>query len=480
MRLSPRRATGPVLGLTLAIVAAAALCVTATADAWLGPARPVDVVALQRLGAAFLAGAIVVVWLLRATPKGRLPRALATALGLWLVFAVGVKAMLVATHLPPYGAPVAALGILGAAVLGRAAGIALAIGGALAGACLGTPDPMLALILFVQGAGGALAVPARARGGGALVAAGLGAAVAGAAAYAALGALLHGELPVGELAHPAASGWVASAAGGLAGGVVAAILRGPFERLAGDVPRGTLMALADLEHPLLRRIAVEAPGTWQHSLAMANFAEIAANAIGANALLVRVGAYYHDLGKSLQPSYYIENLAPGQPSPHDQLPPELSADAIFAHVTEGVRLGREEGLPEPIIDFMHMHHGDSVMEYFWGRCLEQGNPKGLPEAAFRYPGVKPQSRETAILALCDAVEAGSRTLARGDHKAIETLVARIITLKLRQGQLDEAGLTVAELRRISDTLVATLRHAGHARIEYPWQKEHAGKGKGSA
>ncbi len=517
MNLSPRRATGPVLGLTLAILTAGALLATATADTWLGllrpwapgdvapvtlrgrddavpgvlvhrgdkltpdevvvvgahGARPVDLHDAQRLGAALLAIAILVVWLLRATHQGRRRRALATALGLWVALAVGVKAMLLVTAISPHGAPVAALGILGAAVLGRGAGIALAAGGAFTVACLGAPDPLLAVALFVQGAGGALAVSARPKRGGALVLAGLGAALAGAAAYAALAAVRQGEIPIAELAHPLDSAWAAAAAGGLVGGLLAALGRGVVERLAGDLPRSTLQALADLDHPLLRRIAVEAPGTWQHSLAMANLAEIAANAIGANALLVRVGAYFHDLGKSLQPPYYIENLAPGQPSPHDALPPEMSADAIFAHVTEGVRLGREEGLPERIIDFMHMHHGDSVLEYFWGRCQEQGNPNGLSETAFRYPGVKPQSKETAILCLCDAVEAGSRTLPRGDTKAIDTLVSRIVTIKLRQGQLDESGLTLAELRLLSDTLVDTLRHAGHARIEYPWQKEAA-------
>jgi hypothetical protein len=149
----------------------------------------------------------------------------------------------------------------------------------------------------------------------------------------------------------------------------------------------------------------------------------------------------------------------------------MSADAIFSHVTEGVRMARANKLPTPIIDFMHMHHGDGLLEYFWGKCLEQGNPKNLHPASFRYPGVKPQSRETAILAICDAVEAASRTLHKPDARAIETVVQRIVYGKLHNGQLDESSLTVADLRRLANTLVDTLKHAHHVRIEYPWQKE---------
>src|SRR5262249_55619112 len=154
--------------------------------------------------------------------------------------------------------------------------------------------------------------------------------------------------------------------------------------------------------------------------------------------------------------YYIENLGSGQASPHDAIAPELSADAIFSHVTEGVRLARARRLPEAVIDFMHMHHGDGVLEYFWHKCLEQGNPKNLAPTTFRYPGIKPQTRETPILAICDAVEAASRTLRRPEARAIEQLVQRIVYGKLDLGQLDESGLTVAELRVVAGTLVDNL------------------------
>jgi len=244
-----------------------------------------------------------------------------------------------------------------------------------------------------------------------------------------------------------------------------------YQRLVGEITTGKLIALDDLSHPLLRQIAERAPGTWQHSLMMANLADIAANEIGANARLVRVGAYFHDLGKSLQPKYFIENLEPGEISPHDQLPPEVSCDAIFAHVTEGIVTARNAGLHERIVDFMHMHHGNGILEYFWGKTREQGNPKELSIDYFRYPGVPPQSRETAILAICDAVEAASRTLKKPDSASIDSLVQRIVYGKLHLGQLDESGLSMSDLRRVVDSLRDTIRHANHGRIEYPWQKE---------
>jgi putative nucleotidyltransferase with HDIG domain len=226
-----------------------------------------------------------------------------------------------------------------------------------------------------------------------------------------------------------------------------------------------------LNHPLLKRIAEKSPGTWAHSLAMANMAELAATAIGANALLTRVGAYYHDLGKSSAPQYYIENLHPGEASPHDSLDPDVSADAIFAHCTEGVRLGRTAGIPEPILDFMHMHHGNGLLEYFWHKNQEQGNPKRLSEKHFRYPGLPPQTKETGILAICDAVEAASRTLKTPTERDLTGLVQRIVFGKLRLGQLDQSGLTSSDLKHLCNSLVDTLKNSFHVRIEYPWQKE---------
>ena len=271
-------------------------------------------------------------------------------------------------------------------------------------------------------------------------------------------------------ADPLHSAWVAAAIGPALAAVIAVPLLPLYQLAVGEITQGKLIALEELDHPLLRQIAERSPGSWQHSLMMANMAEIAANQIGANGRLVRVGAYFHDLGKSLAPKYFIENLEAGETSPHDHLPPEVSCDAIFAHVTEGLVTARRAGLHERIIDFMHMHHGNGVLEYFWARCREQGNLNGLTIEHFRYPGVPPQSRETAILAICDAVEAAARTLKKPEPAAIDSLVQRIVYGKLHLGQLDDSGLSMGDLRRVSDSLRETIRHANHGRIEYPWQQ----------
>jgi putative nucleotidyltransferase with HDIG domain len=443
-----------------------------------GAALVNEVHARQAKGAVLHGGLAVVFGLvglllsayMRTSHRGRLLRVQATVLGCIALLAAAAKAVLLLTPLSWFLVPTAAFSVLAVVLVDRHAGFGVAAALGLITATLLPFDASVAIVLGAQALGGVLAfsAPKRRR---AFLAAGLGAAGAAAAAYLATAYLDGQHFDAAALVDPARSSLLAACVAGLVSGPVALVLRAFVERLGGEIPRSRLVELADLENPLLKKIAAEAPGTWQHSLAMANLSEIAANAIGANALLCRVGAYYHDLGKSLQPQYYIENLASGQTSPHDALPPETSADAIFAHVTEGVRVARAAGLPEPVIDFMHMHHGDGLLEYFWAKCQEQGNPKQLTPAAFRYPGVKPQSRETAILAICDALEAASRTLRKSDARAVEQLVQRIVYGKLHLGQLDESGLTVAELKKLANTLVVTLKHANHGRIEYPWQKE---------
>jgi putative nucleotidyltransferase with HDIG domain len=407
---------------------------------------------------------------LRTSQRGRLVQVQVTIFAAALAFAALAKALLMFTSLSPFLLPVGSLALLFAALVDRSAGIGTAVAMGLVVATLTPFDAPVGLVLATQGLASTLAL-VRGRKRRDFMFAGLVGAVAAIAAYVGVYFLYAQGLPTGELLDPAHSPLVASVIGGLLLGPTAVLLRPLVERAIGQISKARLIELADLQNPLLRQIASQSPGTWQHSLAMANMAEVAANAIGANALLTRCGAYYHDLGKSLQPQYYIENLGPGMASPHDALPPEVSADAIFSHVTEGVRVGRAHGLPEPIIDFMHMHHGDGLLEYFWSKAQEQGNPRGLTERDFRYPGVPPQSRETAILCICDAVEAASRTLKQPDAKMIQALVQRIVYGKLHLGQLDESGLSVADLKILAATLVQTLEHAHHVRIEYPWQRE---------
>jgi len=261
---------------------------------------------------------------------------------------------------------------------------------------------------------------------------------------------------------------VAAFAGGCFAGIGGWSLQSILARAIATITRPKLVSLTDVDHPLLKKIAREAPGTWEHSRAMANLAEAAAAAIGADPLLCRVGAYFHDVGKTTQPSYFVENLLPGEPNPHDQLEPHVSAEAIISHVTEGVRMLRKAGIPESIVEFAYTHHGTSIIEYFWHRCLEQGNPHGLNEESFSYPGMKPRTQETAILMLVDAVEAASRTVTP-EKSLFENLVLSIVYTKLRQGQLDESGLKPSDLRIIINRLGEALCSIYHGRIRYPWQ-----------
>jgi putative nucleotidyltransferase with HDIG domain len=239
------------------------------------------------------------------------------------------------------------------------------------------------------------------------------------------------------------------------------------------VSRRQLIDLSDLDQPLLRKMSNEAPGSWQHARAMANLAEDAAAAIGADAMLTRTGAYYHDLGKTIQPKYFVENLEGGERSPHEDLEPDVSADAIMAHVVGGTKILRDAGIPEPIVEFAYTHHGTSVIEFFWHKCQQQGNPKGLGADAFRYPGMKPHTRETAILMLIDSIEAASRTIDPPEREKFEEMIQRVIFTKMKQGQLDESGLTVEDLRVLTTSIADTLVKVYHHRIKYPWQKPAA-------
>jgi len=239
------------------------------------------------------------------------------------------------------------------------------------------------------------------------------------------------------------------------------------------VSRERLLDLTDLEQPLLKKMSRESPGSWEHSRAMANLAEAAASAIGADALLTRVGAYYHDLGKTTQAKYFVENLGHGERSPHEDLDPDVSADAIMAHVVVGAKILRDGGIPEPVVEFSYTHHGTQVVEFFWNKCNEQGNPKGLTESSFRYPGMKPQTKETAILMLVDSIEAASRTIDPPDRDRFEMMIQRVLFTKLTSGQLDECGLTLEDIRTLATRMTDTLVNMHHHRIKYQWQAKQA-------
>lgn len=437
------------------------------------PPRTVDLLGAGLIG--FLLLLSLLSYLRSVSPgRGALLRVQLGLLALTWALLAACKAILLLTPLPAMVLPLAAIPMWTAMVLDRRSGFALAVAVALFGGALVRFDPVALAVSVAAGLAAVLVVEDQRRTTRLLLA-GVVAAVAGAAMYLAVRLVLDGAVdPVGELGRPWSSGLLASAAGGLGAGVLAFVLRPVAVLALGAVSRARLLELSDLDQPLLRRMAEEAPGSWEHSRAMANLAEAAANAIGADALLTRVGAYYHDLGKTCQARYFVENLGPGEASPHRQLPPDLSADAIMAHVVEGVNILRRGGVPEPVVEFSYTHHGTSVIEYFWHKTLEGGNPRGRKEAFFRYPGMRPRTRETALLMLVDAIEAASRTVDPPERPQFEDLVQRIVYMKLRQGQLDESGLTLAELRTLSSRIVDSLCSMFHSRIRYPWQDKEEG------
>lgn len=225
-----------------------------------------------------------------------------------------------------------------------------------------------------------------------------------------------------------------------------------------------LLELANPAHPLLRRLQLEAPGTYHHSIMVGNLAEAAAEAVGADALLVRVGTYYHDVGKLRRPAFFAENQM-GIENPHEKMAPSLSALTVASHVRDGLDLAREYGLPQTIADFIPQHHGTTRLAYFYHQALERGDV--IDEAAFRYEGPKPQTPETAIVMLADAAEAAVRSLTRPTPDRLEEVVRRLIREKLEDGQLDECGLTFRDLDRIAAAFVRILSGIMHPRLEYP-------------
>ena len=245
------------------------------------------------------------------------------------------------------------------------------------------------------------------------------------------------------------------------------------ERLSGVLTDMSLLELGDVSHPLLQELVRRAPSTYNHSVTVGSIAEAAADAIGARGLLTRVGAYFHDIGKMLKPTYYIENQPPNE-NRHESLVPQMSTLVIVAHIKDGADLARQHRLPEPIIDFIEQHHGTTLVEYFYGRASEQrqNDPDGgaVEESSFRYPGPKPQTKEAAVLMLADAAESACRSLVEPGPARIESLVREIAERKLEDGQFDESGLTFRELRTVEDSMIKSLIANYHGRIKYPEQR----------
>ena len=257
----------------------------------------------------------------------------------------------------------------------------------------------------------------------------------------------------------------------LAGFLMTGLL--PFiERTFGVLTDLSLLEVGDVAHPLLQELVRRAPGTYNHSINVASLAEAAAEAIGARGLLVRVGAYFHDVGKMLKPAYFVENQ--GKENRHESLVPAMSTLIIVAHVKEGVELARQYNLPQPIIDLIAEHHGTTLVEYFFRRAEERSHsdPNGeeVDEQTYRYPGPKPSTRESAVMMLSDAVESASRTLTEPTPSRIANLVHELALKRLLDGQFDECGLTLEELGIIEQSLVKSLTAVYHGRVKYPDQR----------
>jgi cyclic-di-AMP phosphodiesterase PgpH len=397
-------------------------------------------------------------------------------IGLLLVLATLALKITEDRSILPYFVPAAAVGLLLAVLLSSTAGmLVMAVLGLLAATVTGSVE--MGVYVFLGGFAGVIAVRRGERIGNFIRAAGAMALVNG--AVVTVFALL-GEHDLTGLIQL----WGASLAAA-AGSSLAAV--GSFVALGslfGITTSFQLLELANPSQPLLRRLLIETPGTYHHSLMVGNLAERAAEAIGADPLLTRVAAYYHDVGKLANPLAFIENQAGGE-NIHDDLSPEESATVLKAHVASGIDIAYQERLPKAIIAFIPQHHGTALMSYFYARAVElareaAGGAPGTPAAAeaaatvdklrFRHAGPKPQTREAALIMLADGVEASVRSLTEHTEPAVRTMVERIIAERLQDGQFDECDLTLRDLDQVKEAFVVQLLGMYHRRIEYPQNK----------
>jgi putative nucleotidyltransferase with HDIG domain len=261
-----------------------------------------------------------------------------------------------------------------------------------------------------------------------------------------------------------------SAANAAASGLIVMVAFPLLETLFDKTTDLRLLELSDMNHILLRQLALEAPGTYHHSIVVGNMAEAACEAIGANALLARVGSYFHDIGKLTKPHYFSENQTPGA-NPHDKLTPKMSALVIASHVKEGLKLAQQEKLPPAIVDFVAEHHGRTSISFFYKKMKDQNPDARVNPEDFAYPGPRPRSRETAVVMLADAAEGAVRALEEPTATRISQAVQKVIHERLMAGQLDESDLTFRDLERIRESFVPILVGVHHHRVKYPESKK---------
>jgi hypothetical protein len=260
-------------------------------------------------------------------------------------------------------------------------------------------------------------------------------------------------------------GWLAGSA--VLSVSLATFLLPLFERMFGLASNITLLELSDLNRPIFKRMMLEANGTYHHSMIVGSLAEAASERVGANPLLARVGGYYHDIGKIAKPVYFGENLRDGLRNPHEKLTPHMSCLILESHVREGLELAREIGLPRAVAAFIPEHQGTTLMQYFFNKALEM-DPE-VEERDYRYPGPRPQSKETAVVMLADAAEATVRSLDDPSPKRIRAALDRLFDARFGDGQLDDCGFTVADLTKVREAFTHVLSGVLHSRVKYPWQ-----------
>ncbi len=237
----------------------------------------------------------------------------------------------------------------------------------------------------------------------------------------------------------------------------------------------TLLELSDFNHPLLKELSSKAPGTFHHSIVMGNLSEAAAEAIGANSTLARVGCYYHDIGKTIKPQYFIENQL--DHNKHENLNPNISTKLIISHVKDGIELAKKYNLPQEIVDFIPMHHGTTLVSYFFHKAKFNAKSEEISDYIYRYPGPKPQTKETGIVMLADAIEASTRAIEEPTPQKIENRIDDVIKARFMEGELDECELTLKDLTKIKGAFIKILVGIHHHRIKYPEQKKLEFKSK---
>jgi len=422
----------------------------------------------QIIGQAIIALAIVVLALIYL--RAFQPMVYENNRLLFLVFVILMTISLLAKGLaplfPPFLIPVAGAAMLTTILVRPRAGIMMAItSGLITGMIVNSPQYWIYALMT-----GLFAVylTARISHRSDLTRAGLWLMLASGVIALAAG-LIKGDMGLELMIN---SGW------GVIGGFAAIIITiGALQFLESAFNITTDMKLLELSNPtqpLLRELMVNAPGTYNHSIIAGNLVESAAQEVGANPLLARTGAYYHDIGKIRRPFFFVENQYGD--NPHDKTQPNLSYLIITAHVKEGVEIAKKHRLPQEIVDVIAQHHGTSLMTYFYSRAKERDKDARIAEHHFRYTGEKPCSREAALVMLADAVEAAARALKKPTHNRLEQLVKRIVKERLRDGQLDACALTLADLKTITQSYTQTLSTMYHSRIEYPETIDPESKG----